>query len=99
MATSAMGVMKIGNIAPRAGIELTSLAFWASVLTITSPWFHGVTILPIPIPTCLYSSLPERSVHTTSTTLIKHTYTHLRIMYAISKKQILITSMTDIKSL
>ena len=30
-----MGVMKMGNTVPRAGIELTPVAFWASVLTIT----------------------------------------------------------------
>ena len=32
MATSLIGVMKMGNIVPRAGLEPTSLAFWASVL-------------------------------------------------------------------
>ena len=34
-----VGVMKMGNIVPRAVIEPTSLAFQASVLTITA---HGV---------------------------------------------------------
>ena len=33
--TSVMGLMKMGNIVPRAGIEPTYLTFWASVLTIT----------------------------------------------------------------
>ena len=32
MATSVMGVMKIGNIVPRAELKLTALAFQASVL-------------------------------------------------------------------
>ena len=32
MATSVMGVTKMGNIVPRAVIEPTSLVFWASVL-------------------------------------------------------------------
>ena len=59
-----MDVMKIGNIVPRVVIELTSLAFWASVLTITPPRHHDVTTLPI--PTCLYGSLRERSVQTTT---------------------------------
>ena len=36
-ATNVMGVMKMGNIVPRSGIRLTSLAFQASVLTITPP--------------------------------------------------------------
>ena len=31
-ATSVVGVMQMGNIVPRAGLEPTSLAFWASVL-------------------------------------------------------------------
>ena len=30
-----VGVMKLGNVVPRAGIEHTSLAFWVRVLTIT----------------------------------------------------------------
>ena len=34
-ATSVVGVMKMGHIAPRAGIELASLTFQASVLTTT----------------------------------------------------------------
>ena len=33
MATNVAGVMKIGNIAPRAGIELTSRAFQNSMIT------------------------------------------------------------------
>ena len=40
MATS---VMKMGNIVPRLGIESTSLAFQASVLTNTPPRFPDVT--------------------------------------------------------
>ena len=31
-ATSVVGVMKMGNVVSRAGIEPTSMAFWASVL-------------------------------------------------------------------
>ena len=58
----------MGNIMPKAGIEATSLAFWASVLTITSPGLPDVTILPT--HTFLFGSLPERSVHTT--TLLMH---------------------------
>ena len=34
-ATSVVGVMKVGNIVPRARIEPTSLALQASVLSIT----------------------------------------------------------------
>ena len=50
-----MGVVIMGNV-PRAGIEPTSLAFQASVLTIT---LHKA-------PTCLCGSLPQRSVQTTT---------------------------------
>ena len=32
LASSVMGVMKMGNIVPRAGVEPTCLVFWASVL-------------------------------------------------------------------
>ena len=57
-----MGVMEMGNIVLRVGIELTSLAFQASVLTITPPRLCDVTTLPT--PTCLCGSLPERSLQT-----------------------------------
>ena len=51
------------NIAPKAGIESTSIAFRASVLSITPPRFLDVTTLPT--PTCLCAFLSERSVQTT----------------------------------
>ena len=39
-----MGVMKMGYIVPRVGLEPTSLAFWASVL----PFYHvGSLMLPL----------------------------------------------------
>ena len=50
---SIMGVMKMGNIVPRGSIEATSLAFWASVLTIPSPRLPDVIILPAPISPCV----------------------------------------------
>ena len=53
--------MKIGNIAPRVGIEPTSLTFWASMLTITPPRFPDATMA-----TRLCSSLPERLVQITT---------------------------------
>ena len=34
-----MGVMKVGNIAPRVGIKLISLPFWVSVPSFTPPLF------------------------------------------------------------
>ena len=55
---SVIGVMKMRNIAPRAGIKTTSLAFQAT--TVTSPRLRDITILLT--PTCLCGSLPERSV-------------------------------------
>ena len=59
------------HIVPRAGIEPTTLAFQASMLTITPPRFPDVTT--VPTPTCLCSLLPERSVQTTSTTIAINT--------------------------
>ena len=59
--------MKIGNIMPRVGIEPTSLAFQAIVLTITPPRLPDVAILPT--PTFPYGCLPERSVQTTEVQL------------------------------
>ena len=48
MATSIMNVMKMGNIAPRVGIKLASLAFRASVLTTTAPRLPDASMLPTP---------------------------------------------------
>ena len=39
-----VGVMKMGNIVPRVGIEHTSLVLWASVLTLTPPRFPDVPV-------------------------------------------------------
>ena len=50
--TNVVGVMERRNIAPKAGIETTSLAFRANVLTITPPRLPAVTTLPT--PTCIY---------------------------------------------
>ena len=51
------------NMAPRAGIEATSLAFH-SVITITPLKLPDITTRPA--PTCLCGSWPERSVQTIS---------------------------------
>ena len=61
-----MGVMKMGNIVPGAGIKPTSLTFRARVLpsTITPHRLPDVTTMPT--PTCLCDSLPQRSVQTTT---------------------------------
>ena len=63
-ATSVKGVMKMGNIVPRTAIKPTSLTFWISVLTITSPRLPDVSMLST--HTCLYDSLPQRSVQPTT---------------------------------
>ena len=42
--------VKIGSIAPSAGIEPTSLGLWASVLTIEPPMLPDITTLYT--PTC-----------------------------------------------
>ena len=59
-----MGVMKMGNIVPRAGLEPTPLAFWASVLPLHHIGFPDDTA--IPTPTCLCGSLPHMLVQTTT---------------------------------
>ena len=59
-----MGVMKRQIIVPRVGLKPTSLAFRASVLTLHHIGSPDVTT--IPTPTCLCSSLPQRSVPTTT---------------------------------
>ena len=57
-----VAVMKMGNIAYVAGFELTRIALWDGVLTITPPKLPD--IISLPTPTCLCGSLPLRSVHT-----------------------------------
>ena len=54
----------IGNIAPSAGIEPTSLVSSAHVLTIIPSRLPGITTLLM--PNCLCSSLPQRSVQNTT---------------------------------
>ena len=63
-ATSVVEGMNTEDIAPRAGIEPTYLAFQANVLMITPPRLPDVTT--IPTPTCLYGSFLEKSVQTTT---------------------------------
>ena len=54
------GVIKMGNIAPRAGFEARPHTLWASVLTITPPRVPSVIMLTV--HSCLCGSLPEKSV-------------------------------------
>ena len=54
--TNVMGVMKMGNTMPIAGLEPTYPAFWASVPPCRLP---DVTM--ISMPTCLCRSFPQRS--------------------------------------
>ena len=69
-ATSVVGVMKMGNITPIAGLEPISVSFQASVLPLHNVGFPDVTT--IPTPTCVCSSLPQRSLQ--STTQAMHLY-------------------------
>ena len=50
-----MGVMKMGNIVPKVGLEPISLTFQASVPPLHNIGYPGVTT--IPTPTCLYATL------------------------------------------
>ena len=45
---SVVGVMKMGNIVPRAGFEPTSLAFQASVLPLHDVGFQISPLYPLP---------------------------------------------------
>ena len=54
----------MGNIVPRMRVQFTSLAFRANVLIITPPRPPDMTT--VCMPTCLCSSLLERSVQTTT---------------------------------
>ena len=64
MATSVVGVMKMGNIVPIAGLEPTSPGFRATVLPFHHVGFPDVTTKST--PTCLCSSVPQMSVQTTT---------------------------------
>ena len=55
MATSVMGVMTMGNIVPRTGIEHTPLALKVNVLTFT---YRLPDITNLSTPTSLCGSLP-----------------------------------------
>ena len=71
-----VGVMKMGNILPKAGLEPKSLAFQASLLPFHHIGFPEFTT--ILTPTCLCSSLPHclcRSVQTTTYAYL-HTHRH-----------------------
>ena len=57
-----VGVMKMGNNAPRGGIEPTSLALWSSVLTIKPFMLPDDTILPMPMWFLLGRSV-ETTIH------------------------------------
>ena len=71
--------MKMRNIVPRVGIEPTSLAFQANLLTISPPRIPDVTTLPV--ATCLCSCLPERSVQITTLVTMELSRLMLTITY------------------
>ena len=83
----------MGNIAPRAVIEPTSLAFHANVLTITPLWLPGFTIVPTLI--CLCGSLPKRSAQTTILVPLKLSFKCLfNAYYYIQAMQLYIYTYT-----
>ena len=65
-ASSVVGMMKMGNIMPRAELELTSLAFRASVLPLQFTPHRLLDVTTLPKPTCLCGALPQGSVQTTT---------------------------------
>ena len=60
--TSVVGGVKMGNNVSRVGMKPTCLAFRARMLTPHRP----CDVTTIPTSTCLCSSLPQRSVQTTT---------------------------------
>ena len=62
MTTSVVGLMKMGNIVPRAGTEPTS-GIVGQCATIAP--YMLLDVSTVPTPTCLCSSLPQRAVQTT----------------------------------
>ena len=62
IATFVVGVLKMGIIVSKVGIEPNSHVFQASVLTILPPRLPDIIILP----TCLCSFMPETSMQTTT---------------------------------
>ena len=85
-----VGVMKMGNTAPRVGIGPTFLAFQTRVLTITPPRLP-VTILPT--STWLCGSLPEMSVQTTILTKSALSQNHILQLMPISEPKQVYTQM------
>ena len=71
--TSVMGVMTMGNIVSRPGLEPTS-GIPGQCATITPHRLPDVTTKPM--PTCLCSSLPQISAHT-------QTYIYIYIYIAV----------------
>ena len=63
--------MNMGITVPRAGLKPISLAFWATVLPLHHIGF--LDVITVPTPSCLYISLPQRSVQTTIY-IYTHTY-------------------------
>ena len=65
--------MKMRNIAPRVGIEPTSLALWGSVPAITLPRLPDVTALPTDVTagdvSAYYYTHPPRSISTVILTI------------------------------
>ena len=69
METRVVSEMKMGNIVSRAGIKPTYLTFEASVLPL-----HRVGSYMLPVYSHLCSSLPERSMQTTTSSSVSYLY-------------------------
>ena len=68
MTTTVMDGVKMENVVPRARLEATYLAIWASVLTSTLQMLNNVTTLPLPI--CQCNSLPDKLVQITTLAIL-----------------------------
>ena len=60
-----VGVTKMGNIVPRAGMQPTYISGILGECVHATPC-RLPDVTPIPTPTCVCSSLPQRSVQTTT---------------------------------
>ena len=91
-ASSVIGVMKMGNIVSRAGIEPTSLAFWASMLLIITRRLPDTITIPMPMGLC--SSLLQRSVQSKSPT--KYFNRYLPTLNHIGRKAVVVSRLVPL---
>ena len=79
---SVVGVMKMGNVVTREGLEPTSLGQCATIRLCRFP-----DVTTIPMPTCVCGPLPKRSAQTT--TLLYNIKNNNQLNIFISKAKLI----------